>query len=38
MGRTILVVADEKSIVRLITFNLEKEGFNTFKAYDGKKC
>jgi len=38
MGHTVLVVDDEKSIVRLITFNLEKEGFNTFKAYDGKEA
>lgn len=38
MAYKILVVDDEESIVRLVTFNLEKEGFNTLKAYDGEKA
>jgi len=38
MARKILVVDDEKSIVRLVTFNLEKEGFETLKAYDGEQA
>lgn len=32
----ILVVDDERDIVELISFNLQKEGFATIKAYDGK--
>ena len=32
----ILVVDDEKDIVELISYNLEKEGFSTAKAYDGE--
>jgi phosphate regulon transcriptional regulator PhoB len=32
----ILVVDDEKDIVELIAFNLQKEGFVVAKAYDGK--
>ncbi len=35
MKRKILVVDDEESLVRLITYNLNKEGFNTVHAYDG---
>ncbi|KUG04920.1 phosphate regulon transcriptional regulatory protein phob (sphr) [hydrocarbon metagenome] len=35
MKRKILVVDDEESLVRLITYNLNKEGFNTVYAYDG---
>lgn len=31
----ILVVDDEKSLIRLITHNLEKEGYCTLFAYDG---
>lgn len=33
--KTILVVDDEESIMELLVFNLEKEGYNTLKAYDG---
>ena len=33
--KTILVVDDEESIMDLLVFNLEKEGYNTLKAYDG---
>jgi len=34
--KKILVVDDEKGIVDLITYNLEKEGFATIRAYDGE--
>ncbi len=37
MKRKILVVDDEESLVRLITYNLNKEGFNTVYAYDGEE-
>ncbi|KQC09599.1 MAG: XRE family transcriptional regulator [Smithella sp. SDB] len=32
----ILIVDDEKDIVDLISYNLEKDGFSTIKAYDGE--
>jgi phosphate regulon transcriptional regulator PhoB len=32
----ILIVDDEKDIVELLSYNLEKEGFSTVKAYDGE--
>lgn len=32
----ILIVDDEKDIVDLISYNLEKDGFSTAKAYDGE--
>lgn len=35
MGKKILVVDDEKSIVDILIFNLFKEGFETVEAYDG---
>jgi two-component system, OmpR family, alkaline phosphatase synthesis response regulator PhoP len=31
----ILIVDDEHDIVELLSYNLEKEGFSTIKAYDG---
>lgn len=34
----ILIVDDEKDIVDLIAYNLEKEGFSTTKAYDGESA
>ena len=34
----ILVVDDEKDIVDLIAYNLEKEGFTVVKAYDGEEA
>lgn len=34
----ILIVDDEKDIVDLIAYNLEKEGFTTAKAYDGESA
>jgi two-component system, OmpR family, alkaline phosphatase synthesis response regulator PhoP len=36
MGKKILVVDDEASIVKLVQFNLEKEGFQVDVAYDGE--
>lgn len=33
--KTILVVDDEKTIMELLVFNLQKEGYNTLEAYDG---
>ena len=38
MKKKILVVDDEKDIVDLIIYNLEKEGFSVIKAYDGEKA
>ncbi len=38
MAYKVLVVDDEKSIVRLITFNLEKEGFKTLQASNGEEA
>jgi len=35
MATTILVVDDEKSIVDILRFNLEKNGYRTLCAYDG---
>jgi two-component system alkaline phosphatase synthesis response regulator PhoP len=32
----ILIVDDEQHIVELLSYNLEKEGFSTVKAYDGE--
>jgi phosphate regulon transcriptional regulator PhoB len=38
MPAKILVVDDEKDIVDLIAYNLEKEGFAVLKAYDGEEA
>ena len=35
MDRKILIVDDEKNIVDILKFNLEKSGFETVEAYDG---
>ena len=35
MNRTVLIVDDEKAIVDILRFNLEKEGYATLCAYDG---
>ena len=37
MNRTILVVDDEKNIVDILRFNLEREGYSVLCAYDGKE-
>ncbi len=34
----ILVVDDEKDIVDLVAYNLEKEGFSVIRSYDGEKA
>ena len=36
MGKTVLVVDDEKNIVEILCFNLSKEGYDTVTAFDGK--
>lgn len=36
MDKKILIVDDEKTIVDILKFNLEKEGFHTVEAYDGE--
>jgi DNA-binding response OmpR family regulator len=38
MTARILVVDDEKDLVDLISYNLEKEGFETLKAYNGESA
>ncbi len=38
MQRTVLIVDDEKSIVDILKFNLEKSEFNTICAYDGREA
>ncbi len=35
--KTILIADDERDIVELIAYNLEREGFSVLKAYDGKR-
>ena len=36
MGKTILIVEDEKNIVDILNFNLCREGYATMEAYDGQ--
>ena len=36
MGKTVLVVDDEKNIVDILSFNLKKEGYEIVTAYDGE--
>ena len=36
--KKILIVDDEKAIVDILKFNLEKEGFTTTVAYDGEEA
>ena len=38
MREKILIVDDEKDIVRVIDYNLKKEGFRTISCYDGEKA
>jgi phosphate regulon transcriptional regulator PhoB len=38
MQKKILVVDDEKDIVELIAYNLEREGFAVSRAFDGRKA
>lgn len=37
MKRTVLVVDDEKNIVDILKYNLEKEGYDVLCAFDGKE-
>lgn len=37
-NKTILIVDDEKPIADILEFNLKKEGFNVFCAYDGEEA
>jgi two-component system response regulator VicR len=37
MGKLVLIVDDEKNIVDILKFNLEREGFSTIEAYDGEE-
>ena len=34
----ILIVDDEKNIVNILKFNLQKEGYQTIEAYDGEEA
>ena len=36
MEKTVLIVEDETNIVDILSFNLEREGYNTIEAYDGQ--
>jgi len=36
MSKKILIVEDEKNIVDILSFNLEKEGYDILAAYDGR--
>ncbi|MDQ0214974.1 two-component system alkaline phosphatase synthesis response regulator PhoP [Oikeobacillus pervagus] len=38
MGKTILVVDDEQSIVTLIKYNLEQSGYKVITAFDGEEA
>ena len=38
MAPRILIVDDEKDIVDLVAYNLEKEGYEALKAFDGEKA
>ncbi len=38
MSKKVLIVDDEKDIVDLVAFNLNKEGYAVLKAYDGEKA
>ena len=34
--KTVLIVEDEKNIVDILRFNLQREGYETLEAYDGE--
>ena len=36
MSKKVLIVDDEKTIVEILSFNLKKEGYETFEAFDGR--
>ena len=35
MSKTVLIVEDERAIVEILKFNLQKEGYETLEALDG---
>ena len=35
--KTVLVVEDEKNIVDILRFNLERKGYRVLEAYDGEE-
>ena len=35
--KTVLVVEDEKNIVDILRFNLERKGYRVIEAYDGEE-
>lgn len=37
MSRKVLIVDDEKTIVDILCFNLQKDGYETLSAYDGEE-
>ena len=37
MGKTVLIVDDEKNIVDILSFNLIREGYEILCAYDGRE-
>lgn len=36
MGKTVLIVEDERAIVEIVKFNLQREGYETMEALDGE--
>ena len=38
VNNKILVIDDEPDIVELVTYNLSKEGFDVFSAFDGEEA
>ena len=36
MGKTVLIVEDEKAIVEIVKFNLQREGYSVLEALDGE--
>ena len=36
MKKRVLIVEDEKNIVDILSFNLNREGYDTLEAYDGE--
>lgn len=38
MDRLVLIVDDERPIVDILKYNLEKDGYNTIEAYDGAQA
>ena len=36
MGKTVLIVEDERAIIEIVKFNLQREGYETMEAMDGE--